>query len=1169
METIYTHNDYLIAWICALPLEMAAAKAMLDATHPSLPQPPTDHNTYTLGRVDDHAVVIACLPYGVYGTTSAATVVAEMRSTFPHLQFGLMVGIGGGVPGKVDIRLGDVVVSKPSATSSGVIQYDYGKTVHGGRIERIGSLNKPHPTLLTAIAYIESDRILGGATMTFMMQAVLKANDLPRIFSRPENDSLFFAAYSHKGGDSDCLACDQNQVVQREPRVTEEPHIHYGLIASGNQVMKDSQTRDKIAAMEEIICFEMEAAGLMDQLPCLVIRGICDYCDSHKNKQWQGYAALTAAAYARILLSVVPSQILVDGAEARKRIWMIPFPRNPRFVGREDEITQIQHKISNQYPPNIALTGLGGVGKTQIATELAYRVRETDQGRSVFWISFMSQETIEQGFMNIAEHLKLKFDDNPADVKMRVKSYLSRDSAGQWLLICDNADDMDTWDIKDLKSSLPRSYQCHILFTTRNRKLAQMLAPHNMIVVPDIDERTAEEIFQRSLLQSYTHERSIVTTLLQQLTFLPLAITQAAAYINSNGIGVAEYVDLLQEQEHDIVELLSEDFEDEGRYTETQNPVATTWLVSFNQIKRLDSLAAEYLSFMACVDPRDIPRSLLPSATSKKRMTDALGLLSAYSFVTLQKEGLLSLHRLVHLATRSWIRQNSLFPTVALRTADRFEEVFPDNNYKNRSLWREYLPHAIFLMKNHILNDFKEDYVNLVARIGDCLHSDGRYNEAEELFRETLHFQQKRIGTNHPDVLNIMRKLASTYRNQGLWRKAEELDLEVVRIQKEVLGTEHPSTLTSMVTLASTYWSQGQLQGAEELSEKVVEMRKIKLGPEHPDTLVSITNLGSIYQDRGRWKEAEELFQHVLEFRKTLLGNEHPDTLVSMAYLSSIYRSQSRWNEAERLEVQVAERRKIALGADHPETLTSVANLASIYQNRDQWKEAGELFHHVVRMREIVLGLYHPNTLMSMSDLASVYQHQGAWNKAKNLFCQVIERRKTEVYNSHPMPLRDMMRLADLYREEGRWKDAESVEMQILQDKERVRGIKGLSIEYPEQVTAMANLALIYRRHEHWEETEYLQTHVMEWRKTRLGTEKPDTLTSMADLALTWNHLGKIQDAISLMNQCVQLRMTHLGADHPDTVSSAKTLRDWEEMSIAPADDSFEIVGATDWEAKV
>jgi nucleoside phosphorylase len=301
-----SHEDYRVGWVCALSLEMAAAKAMLDETHSNLPQSVTDGNAYTLGKIRGHNVVIACLPCGVYGTTSAATVVAKMSSTFPRIQFGLMVGIGGGVAcNGADIRLGDVVVSKPTGSYSGVVQYDLGKVVSGG-FKMSGTLNQPPQVLLTSITRLQADQMSGNSHS--IARILSEIHDTKSVFTCPgqEQDQLFYPTYDHMESEDTCTKCDKQQLVLREQRTSEEPEIHYGLIASGNKVMKDGRTRDHLAKEHGILCFEMEAAGLMNQLPCLVIRGICDYSDSHKNKTWQGYAALTAAAYGKMLLSIVP-----------------------------------------------------------------------------------------------------------------------------------------------------------------------------------------------------------------------------------------------------------------------------------------------------------------------------------------------------------------------------------------------------------------------------------------------------------------------------------------------------------------------------------------------------------------------------------------------------------------------------------------------------------------------------------------------------------------------------------------------------------------------------------------------------------------------------------------------------------------------------------------------
>ncbi|KAF3912538.1 hypothetical protein ABW20_dc0109246 [Dactylellina cionopaga] len=269
---------------------MAAAKAMLDHIHASPPNIPSDDNSYILGSIGPHDIVIACLPSGGYGTTWATATASQMRARFPSLKHYLMVGIGGGVPQRtVDIRLGDIVVSTPTGSLPGVVQYDFGKTLPGGSFERIGMLNKPHVSLLKAVNKLRADhRLQQSQIPAFILDVAQKYPNAELKSTNPgrDQDQLFEADYNHSQGDT-CNNCDTSRLVLRTPRTTSDCIIHYGVIASGNQVMKSGLQREKIAKDFGVYCFEMEAAGLMDTFPCLVIRGICDYSDSHKNKQWQ------------------------------------------------------------------------------------------------------------------------------------------------------------------------------------------------------------------------------------------------------------------------------------------------------------------------------------------------------------------------------------------------------------------------------------------------------------------------------------------------------------------------------------------------------------------------------------------------------------------------------------------------------------------------------------------------------------------------------------------------------------------------------------------------------------------------------------------------------------------------------------------------------------------
>jgi nucleoside phosphorylase len=306
-------EDYTVAWVCALAVEQVAAEEMLDEEHDT-PEYNIAHDTniYTCGKIGEHNVVIACLPEGRIGTDSAAAVAVQMQSTFTSTRFGLMVGIGGGVPSEADIRLGDIVVSKPHTVHGGVVQYDSGKTTPS-EFERTGSLNSPPTILLNAVRKVRTQHMRKKGKL---LEYISKLAGTLQEFGREAagSDALFEAEYNHEGG-ATCEKCVQDRVVARKAR--QEIVVHHGTIASGNQVMRDAAQRDKISAeLGGVLCFEMEAAGLMNNFPCLVIRGICDYADSHKNKQWQGYAAGTAAAYAKEVLSVIPSSVV----ETEKKI---------------------------------------------------------------------------------------------------------------------------------------------------------------------------------------------------------------------------------------------------------------------------------------------------------------------------------------------------------------------------------------------------------------------------------------------------------------------------------------------------------------------------------------------------------------------------------------------------------------------------------------------------------------------------------------------------------------------------------------------------------------------------------------------------------------------------------------------------------------------------------
>ncbi|KAJ9413673.1 ankyrin repeat-containing domain protein [Fusarium oxysporum] len=367
-------QKYTVGWICAIATEYLAAQLFLDEEHEG-PEfvSANDSNNYTLGKIGKHNVVIAVLPHGEYGISSAAGVARDMLHSFPNVRFGLMVGIGGGAPTtEHDIRLGDVVVSASGHGKGGVFQYDFGKAVQGQEFQETGFLNQPPTILRTAVHGLLTQYKRKGHQLHKHIDDILVENPrLKKEFQRPESstDRLYHSSKVHPPNDqSSCAkACgdDPSTLVVRPGRTEDEdnPAIHYGLIASANRLMKDALTRDALAAKKGVLCFEMEAAGLMNHFPCLVIRGICDYSDSHKNKEWQGFAAMMAAAYAKDLLHQIPP----SKVEAEKPISEILSSSYPAF--QEWKLGTRQH---------LWLYGLAGCGKTILSTTILDHLLQID-----------------------------------------------------------------------------------------------------------------------------------------------------------------------------------------------------------------------------------------------------------------------------------------------------------------------------------------------------------------------------------------------------------------------------------------------------------------------------------------------------------------------------------------------------------------------------------------------------------------------------------------------------------------------------------------------------------------------------------------------------------------------------------------------------------------------
>ncbi|KAJ5705346.1 hypothetical protein N7536_001035 [Penicillium majusculum] len=878
----------------------------------------------------------------------------------------------------------------------------------------------------------------------------------------------------------------------------------------------------------------------------------------------------------RNTLAIVTNyRILVRPETPPSPLSTVPFPRDPDFVSRDKLLHSIREK--NSVPGSrIALIGLGGVGKSQLAIEYSYLVRSEFPATWVFWIHASNQARFEQSFRDIADHIQVQGRHDPnVDIFKLVENWLRDEKHGKWICILDNADDekllcssltvgkedptkgLTNAFTKPLLEYVPRSQNGSTIITSRTREVVLKLVDRkDLIEVRPMETPEALELLQKKLQQVRNSEQS--QQLVDTLEFMPLAIVQAASYIRHRAprYSVSQYLSDFQGSERKATQLLKEEVGHLYRDWEAKNSILVAWQISFEYIRRIKLSAADLLSFMSFFDQQEIPENIIRHQIDARYISilellnelsdgersesdigsefeDDIRTLRDFSFITTSKDGsCFMMNRLVQLATRVWLKSNGQTEEWREKFISTLCHEFAPGGYKNWEKCRLLFPHVKSSISQkpespeHLL-----EWADLLYRgawyASDC----GLITDMREMAWKSRKHRVNILGVENEASLKSSAMLAEAYSLEGRWEEAEQLEVQVMETRKTKLGDDHPDTLTSMANLASTYRNQGRWGEAEQLEVQVMETRRMELGEDYPDTLMSMANMASTYWNQGRWEEAEQLGLQVMETRKQVLGDDHPDTLISMANLASTYWNQGRWEEAEQLEVQVMETRKTKLGDDHSDTLISMANLASTYWNQGRWEEAEQLEVQVMETCKTKLGDDHPDTLTSMANLASTYQNQGRWEETEQLEVHVMETRTIKLGEDHPDTLTSIASLASMYRNQGRWQEAEQLGLQVMETRKQVLGD-----DHPHTLTSMANLVSTYWNQGRWEEAEQLEVQVMETRKTKLGGDHPDTLTSIASLASMYRNQGRWQEAEQFEAQVMETRKTKLGPHYSDSV---------------------------------
>jgi tetratricopeptide (TPR) repeat protein len=596
--------------------------------------------------------------------------------------------------------------------------------------------------------------------------------------------------------------------------------------------------------------------------------------------------------------------------------------------------------LFGQKSPSVALVGLGGVGKTQVALELAYWVKENHPEHSIFWVPALSGATFEQAYAEIAKKLAIRKAADDEDVKESVRRHLSSAAAGPWLLVVDNADDVDVV----LGSSdapgglfqyLPESESGVVLYTTRSPDVASRATDE--VELHEMSEQEATAMLEKSLKRKgLMGNEARVKELLDELTYLPLAIAQAAAYLDRNRLSVADYLTLLRGAEEDMVGAMSREFHDSTRYRGSQNAVATTWLVSFDQIRRTDETAAELLSFISQIEPKAIPRSILPSPESEEKMVHAIGTLCGYAFLGRREESdVFDMHSLVHVATRVWIGRHGRVGETETAAVRHLMAIFPSADRANRTLWREYLPHALRVLYGRKTCRIEERH-DLSFRVGQCLDRDRRFKEAIRCLEEAYEWREERLVEEDHSRLTSQHVLASAYLSDRRIKEAIEMLEHVVAVRKKTLAEEDHSRLMSEHALATAYLADRRIKEAIAMLEHVVAVRKRTLAEEDDYQLTSEHALATAYLADRRIKEAIEMFEHVMAVGKRALADDEHDRLTSEQALATAYLADRRIAEAIELLEHVVAVGKRTLAEDDHSRLLSEAWLAYALHKRSE-----------------------------------------------------------------------------------------------------------------------------------------------------------------------------------------------------------------------------------------
>jgi tetratricopeptide (TPR) repeat protein len=720
------------------------------------------------------------------------------------------------------------------------------------------------------------------------------------------------------------------------------------------------------------------------------------------------------------------------------RVWNVPYSRNPFFTGRDVLLIQLAMALRSGAGPvqPQAIIGMGGIGKTQIALEYAYRFQEDYQ--AVLWAQADTHEVLFSAFVTCAQLLNLPEKD-AQDQQIVVSGLLQwMKTHSKWLLILDNAEDLAM-----VSEFIPPTHGGHIILTTRVQAMGRLAQRVEVeMLLPEVAalfllKRSGLAASDASLDQASPVERAAALEIVRELGCLPLALDQAGAYMEESQVSPRSYLNLYRWEQAALLE------QRRGVIKDHPESVVTSLSISFKAVEQINPVAADLLHLCAFLHsdaiPEEIitsgiahPGSLLQSAADPVIFNNAINVLRNYSLIKRDvSRNTLNIHRLVQVVLIH-ILDSKTYLHWAERTVRTLSEVFPEAEAATWTRCERCLPHGLSCIQLIEQNNMEfSEAVHLLMRVGWYLAERAQYRDAEPIVRRALEINTQQLP-DHVDTAQILNVLAGIYYAQGRYAEAEPLYLRGLKIYERILGPEHLHTVRNLNNLASLYAAQGRYNEAEPLYRRTLAIHEQTLGAEHPDTAGSLNNLAELYLQMGKYTEAEPLMQKALIIYEQFSGPDHPNTAASLNNLAELYCQQGKYSKAEPLYLRALTICEQLLGRDHPDTATSLNNLAGLYLQLRDYVKAEALYLRASAIYEQLLDPNHPDIATSLNNLAGLYCEQEEYAKAQPLLDRALKICELRLGHNHLDTATSLHNLARLYDRQGQYVEAEPLYQRAL-----------------------------------------------------------------------------------------------------------------------------------------